>query len=228
MQAKSPWVQVPKMLSSSRIVFSEDIGGVSPWQPREFGRPDKTGPATGSKPAAQAPAATFEDGLKEGLRRGLEQARAEAAQAQQRTQEEAAQRVASVVEAATQALAQVQQVFAERVAVLALEIARSATGATIEMDMNLVGPVIQKALESLTDEGLKPVVRIHPTDVELFGPGLQTLLARHQASLVADPQVDRGGCVVDTATSRMDATIATRWQDTIASMGLSDPWIRSN
>jgi len=228
MRVRLPWVQVLKMLSSSRIVFSEDIGGVSPWQPREFGRLDKTPTAPGDQPPAQAPAATYEDGLREGLRRGIEQARAEAAQAQQRTQDEAAQRVATVVEAATLALAQVQQVLADRVARLALEIARSATGAAIDMDLNLVGPAIQKALEALTDEGLKPVVRIHPIDVEHFGSGLQALLERHQATVVADPQVERGGCIVDTPTGRIDATVATRWQDTVAAMGLTDPWVRSN
>lgn len=217
------------MLSSSRIVFSEDIGGVSPWQPREFGSQYKSPPAAaGNKTAAPTPAATYEDGLREGLRRGIEQARAQMAQAQQQAQDEAAQRVATVVEAATQALAQVQQDFADRVARLALEIARSATGSAIDMELNLVGPAIQKALEALTDEGLKPVVRIHPTDVELFGAGLQALLERHKATLVADPQVDRGGCIVDTPGGQIDATVATRWQDTVASMGLTDPWIRSN
>lgn len=227
MRVRLPWGQVLKMLSSSRIVFSEDIGGVSPWQPREFGRLDKTGTATGDKPAAQTPAATYEDGLKEGLRRGIEQARAEAAQAQQQAQAQAAQRVAQVVEATTQALAQVQQVFAERVARLALEIARSATGAAIEMDLNLIGPAIQKALDALIDEGLKPVIRLHPTDLEHFGSALQALLERHQATLVADPQVQRGGCLIDTPTGRVDATVATRWQDTVAAMGLTDPWVRS-
>jgi len=214
------------MLSSSRIVFSEDIGGVLPWQPRQFGQPE-AGPAPqGTQPEAAAEP-TYQDGLREGLTQGLAQAQAEFEAQRQRDQEEAARTLTAVVASATQTLGQVQQVFADRVARLALEIARNATGLAIDLDMNLIGPAIQKALAALTDEGLKPTLHLHPTDIERFGPALEPLLALHQASLLADPGVERGGCLVNTPAGRIDATVAARWQETVAELGLHDPWVRA-
>jgi len=216
------------MLSSSRIVFSEDIGGVSPWQPRQFGQADK--PRDGASPEGQAKAAEaapgFEEGLREGMRRGVEQARAEAAQLRRTEQEQAAQRLASIVHAATQALNDIQQTFAERVTRLAVEIARSATGIAIDLEMDVITPAVQKALDGVVDGALAPVVRLHPTDASLFGEALAPLLAQHKASLLVDPGVERGGCLVDTPTGRVDGTVATRWKDTLSGMGISDSWVR--
>jgi flagellar assembly protein FliH len=228
MPARSPLGQVLRMLSSSRIVFSEDIGGVSPWQPKQFGtleQPRDVATAPGGQAQALAPG--YEDGLREGIQRGIAQARAEAEQLAMKAQEQAAQRVAAVVESATLALNDVQQHFADRVTQLALEIARSVTGLAIDLNIDLIGPAVQRALEVILEEGLKPVVRIHPSDAELFGEALAPLLTRHQASLLLDSEVERGGCLVDTPTGRVDATVAARWQDTLAGMGLQEPWVRS-
>lgn len=214
------------MLSSSRIVFSEDIGGVSPWQPRQFGQTEESPSQQGASPdTAQPP--SYEDGLRDGLLQGQAQAQAAFSAQWQRDQEQAAQRLAAVIASATQILSQVQQVFADRVARLAVEIARNATGLAIDLDMNLIGPAIQKALSSLTEEGLKPTLHLHPTDIEQFGASLEPLLALHQASIVADPGIARGGCLVNTPAGRIDATVATRWQDTVAELGIQDPWVRS-
>lgn len=213
------------MLSSSRIVFSEDIGGVSPWQPRQFGE-TPTHPASQSPPSETPVAPTYEDGLRDGLLQGLAQAQAEFADQHQSDREASLQAMTDVVKAATGTLGQVQQVFADRVAQLALEIARHVTGLAIEIDMNVIGPAVQRALSSLTDEGLKPALHLHPADIECFGPALEPQLALHQASLIPDPGVGRGGCLVQTAAGRVDATVATRWQETVAELGIHDPWVR--
>ena len=54
--------------------------------------------------------------------------------------------------------------------------------------------------------------------------GLGELLASRNARLVADPQVERGGCRVQSDIAAVDATIGRRWAEAAASLGSDLPW----
>jgi flagellar assembly protein FliH len=43
--------------------------------------------------------------------------------------------------------------------------------------------------------------------------------------VVEDPQIERGGCRLETPSTEIDATLETRWRRVIASLGRDDPWI---
>jgi flagellar assembly protein FliH len=45
-------------------------------------------------------------------------------------------------------------------------------------------------------------------------------------SLVADPSISSGGCLIESNDTIVDGTIEKRWSRTIASLGLHSVWGR--
>lgn len=51
--------------------------------------------------------------------------------------------------------------------------------------------------------------RLHPDDVALVRDGLESELAQDKIELIADEGVERGGCVVESKSGTIDATLET-------------------
>ena len=78
------------MPSSSRIVFSEDVVGASPWRPETIEGDRRNGNDRRSAADRRAadekpPEPSYEDGLRDGRAIGLEQARGEQAEVRELT-----------------------------------------------------------------------------------------------------------------------------------------------
>lgn len=215
-----------KTPSSSRIVFAEDLSGASPWRPGPLGGAQTRGPA--AAPESVEPAApNYEDGLRDGFEKGLAHARDMTAEAVNAQKAEIAEHADQLLGAFTSQLASLQQTLADSVTELAIEIARSATGTAIRIDADLISPALHEALAAIVDEVARPVVRINPYDASLLSEQLAPLLAARGAHLVPDSAVSRGGCLVDTPRSSIDATIQTRWRQALAALGRDDQWIET-
>ena len=218
-----------KTPSSSRIVFAEDLATAAPWKPGPLGglHPDRKGhaPSKQAESANPAPEPGFEDGLREGFEKGLHHAQQMTAEAVRAQHLEFAQRADALIAALTDQLATLQQSVADSVIELAVEIARSATGAAIRIDADLISPAVRQALEAIVDEQARPTVRLNPYDASLMGEHLAPMLASRGAHLVPDPTVSRGGCRVDTPRASVDASLQTRWHYALAALGRSDTWV---
>lgn len=214
-----------KTPSSSRIVFAEDLSGAAPWRPGPLGGEQARGP-TAPEPSAPAEP-TYEDGLRDGFDKGLEHAREMTAEALRAQQADIAEQAAQLMGAFTGQLAALQQTLADSVIELAIEIARSATGTAIRIDADLISPAVHEALATIIDEQAKPVVRLNPYDASLLSEQLAPLLAARGAHLVPDASVSRGGCLVDTPRTHVDASMQTRWRRALAALGHDDAWVES-
>jgi flagellar assembly protein FliH len=219
------------MPSSSRIVFAEDLVGAAPWQPRTLEGERRAGAERrmglgrrADDPQSRLPP-TYEDGLSEGMARGVVQARRESADAQRAQLEALAQRADGLIAALTAQLAALQQSVADEVTGLAVEIARSAVGGALRIRPELVGPVVAEALAAIADEHGKPVVRLHPDDAVLIEASLAPALAARGAQLVPDPALTPGGCRIETGRAGVDATLQTRWRRALAAIGRDDEWV---
>ncbi len=138
---------------------------------------------------------------------------------------ELAARADALLGALTEQIASLQQSLANDVTELAVEIARSAVGATLRIRGDVIGPVVAEALTAIVEEHGKPVVRLHPDDLARVGDRLGALLAARDVELVSDPSLLPGGCVVDTARASVDATVQTRWRRALQAIGRNDEWI---
>ena len=219
------------MPSSSRIVFAEDLADVSPWRPDAIhvgaGRSPERRAADGPQVPAPPPSPTYEDGLRDGLARGAEQARAEAERVRRTELDAIARRADALIGALTEQLGALQQSVAAEVTALAVEIARSAFGAALRVRDDAVVPAVGAALASIADEHARPVLHLHPDDAALVGEQLAPLLAARGVQLVPDEAIAPGGCRLETARGGVDATVRTRWRRALAALGLDDDWVEA-
>jgi flagellar assembly protein FliH len=85
-------------------------------------------------------------------------------------------------------------------------------------------PVIREAVELLGVEHQSAVVRMHPTDMDVLQAPLAGEFAGLSLSLRADPTLEPGGCVVESAGMVIDATLQKRWQRAVATLGMASAW----
>ena len=72
--------------------------------------------------------------------------------------------------------------------------------------------VAEQALDALLLSARHIVLRVHPDDHALIAGGSAEAIAARGARLVADAQVARGGCRVESDIGLVDATIDERWR----------------
>lgn len=97
---------------------------------------------------------------------------------------------------------------------LAVSIARRIVAAEISQDRRIIERTVKAALDELACEG-ELHVRVHPGDRPLVERALaadETVLGQLcDLRVIADPSVERGGCVVESDHGIIDADIPTQF-----------------
>jgi flagellar assembly protein FliH len=65
---------------------------------------------------------------------------------------------------------------------------------------------------------------VHPDDEVLVAAGAAEVLAARGARLIADRQIARGGCLVESDIGVLDATVPARWNQCVAALGSEAAW----
>jgi flagellar assembly protein FliH len=154
----------------------------------------------------------YADGLAAGRRDAEEQAAVTAARLEaervareQQRDEQLAAALSRLAEAAAQLSARVAPAEAEverRAAALAVELAEVLVGHHVTVGDCAAADAVERALR-LVEPHAQVVVRLHPDD-------LATLPLPHpvpSVTLLADPAIERGGCVADAGARHIDARI---------------------
>jgi flagellar biosynthesis/type III secretory pathway protein FliH len=108
---------------------------------------------------------------------------------------------------------------------LAVRMAEKIIGHAVSLEPALLDAMMERALAAAAPRSGNVVVRLHPDDyarlvaegpehVAAGGPGIASFVQRARESgvqmelwMVADAAVDRFGCIVDTASGRLDARV---------------------
>jgi flagellar assembly protein FliH len=167
-----------------------------------------------------------------GYAAGLVQGRAQAeAELQQKMADflanqakDTAQHFSALFDVTQNQLASAQQTMAQGVLALSCELARQVLRQELSVNPNVLLPVIREALDMLSAEHRSAVVRMHPADLEVLEGLMSTEFAGMALTLRADPALQPGGCVVDSAGMVVDATLQKRWQRAVATLGLESSW----
>jgi flagellar biosynthesis/type III secretory pathway protein FliH len=98
--------------------------------------------------------------------------------------------------------------------VWARKMAEKIVGHAVDLDAQIMRDIAAQACAA-AQPGLEAVsLRVHPDDLASLAAtqasGLAELAAKADVQLVADPEVGRYGCVVETAHGRLDARLATQ------------------
>lgn len=228
----------------ARFIPREELNNFSAWKPSVFG--DKRPPPVAAAPdpevvrreaeaearrqaelAQQREAAEVaaraaelrgarEGGYQDGYRDGL--AAMEAFKQSYAAQSSA--QVASVIQGMQAQFEALEQYLAQRVSGIALEVARQVVRTELHVHPEQVVAVTQEALAVLLVSAKHVTVRVHPDELGLVAAGTNEALAARGARLVADAQVARGGCLVESDIGAVDARVATRWERATAALGL--------
>jgi len=224
----------------SRFIPREELSSFSAWQPGAFG--DTPAPAPGAAPqptsgrrSAAAPAepppptpqalaqlkAAREGGYHDGYRDGL----AALESFKQTYSAQVSGQVGAVVQALQGQLDLLERDLAQRIAGVALEIARQVVRDELKSQPGHVVAVAHEALSALLVTARHVSLRLHPEDQALVASGAAEALAARGARLVADARIARGGCLVESDIGTIDAQVATRWQRAAATLGQESSWV---
>jgi flagellar assembly protein FliH len=110
---------------------------------------------------------------------------------------------------------------------MSLELAKLIVRQVVKVKPEVVLPVLREAISSLPGMDEQTTVRLHPADAQVLRRVTETdkMLAALPWKIIEDPQIERGGCVLETATTEVDATLETRWRRVIAALGREELWI---
>lgn len=203
-------------MTQSNVIPKEKQTAWERWEMTSF--PGDRGAAHGvNLPTAQQLEDIQRQARKEGFDAGYRDGTA-------RAQTEAAKLV-SVLTALDRDLAQLDEQLADKVLSLALTVARSMLLTALEVQPEMLLPILREALAEIPAQSTHKRIHLHPEDAKLVRMHASELLSAGAWQVIDDVKVSRGGCRVRTDHGEVDATLETRWLRALASIGRDDAWL---
>lgn len=131
----------------------------------------------------------------------------------------------SLTGALEQELKQIDQTMAQDLLTLAIDLARKITSHALEIKPELILPVVEEALRQLPAVSQPIRLTLHPDDAARIRSHLENHPAHPKWHIYEDTQIEPGGCRIESGGCEVDATLATRWQRTLAVLGQEQPWL---
>jgi flagellar assembly protein FliH len=149
----------------------------------------------------------YEKGYTEGFNAGQEQARGEA------------ESLHALAQACAESISSVEAEMGQALIALSVRIAEQVLRSTLDQHPEKILDVIQDIVHMESGKGGLLKLRVNPTDLELVQRYLRDEGESENWRLLADPAVERGGCLAETALGNIDATLKTRWERVTSALG---------
>ncbi|HEY3326033.1 MAG TPA: flagellar assembly protein FliH [Novimethylophilus sp.] len=157
--------------------------------------------------------AGYREGMATGYQNGLAKAQAEA------------ERLRMLIAGLESAMKSLEQELGHELLALSLDIAKQMLRQVLKVKPELLLSVIRSAMESLPQNTQHPHIHLHPEDAVLVRELLSAELTHAGWRLVEDPRLGRGGCLIETASAEVDASLPSRWQRIAAALGQNNSWL---
>ena len=99
---------------------------------------------------------------------------------------------------------------------LALSVGKQLARRELRIDPTQVIAIIRESLQELPTSAREPRVHLHPEDAAIVRERLSEPGSERAWTLVEDPTMSRGGCVIRTESSQIDARLESRISAVIA------------
>ncbi|MCW5654306.1 flagellar assembly protein FliH [Hydrogenophaga sp.] len=192
---------------------------------------EASGPASGTEHEGvttevlqQARQQAHAEGFMRGRDAGAQEVRDALEATLRKTAEETGVRMALLLRNSREQLKKSEEQISRHILELACDIARQVVRRELQGDPAPLKPVIAEALAQLIEDSQPATVRMHPGDLTLMKGALQETLGNPPPEFVADPEVSPGGCLIESASMTVDATIEKRWARSVGNLGLDMPW----
>jgi flagellar assembly protein FliH len=157
------------------------------------------------------------EGIEQGREQGLTEGRNQASDELRRFQQIAA--------AFSTETACANDVIADDLLTLALDVAKAMLKTSLQVKPELVLPSISEAVRYLPSLQQPALLLLHPEDVKLVNEHMHDELTQAGWRVAEDMRIERGGCMIETASNQIDASIAGRWERIAASLGKQSDWM---
>ncbi len=239
----APW-QFPELNGAARLGAvppvpeadgnGEAAGAAHPAQPMGSNGKSADDPSRDSVAAeiAKGCAEGFERGLAEGRETGYAAGFAAGLEAAQRSLTEEARRLTALVQRLTEPIPALERRVEEAVVALALEIARCVIGGELARSREPLVRLIREAIAKVPIETGALEIVLNPADLDLVR-ALAPEIERGSATLLGDPAVETGGCLVighgevkdvrwhprlREGVSQVDLSLAARWRNVMLTL----------
>ncbi|MDF1583766.1 MAG: flagellar assembly protein FliH [Methyloprofundus sp.] len=153
-------------------------------------------------------------GVAEGKAEGLEQGYAE----NKHLLQEQVARFIPLLESLTEPFAQLDEQVEASIARLAIIIAKHVVRRELKLDPKQIIAVVKESVKALPVARQKITLVLHPDDAELVRESLSLDADAPTWAIEEDPLLTRGGCIVSTETSHIDATVENKLSTIIATV----------
>tara|TARA_R110002073_G_scaffold320204_6_gene495536 strand:+ start:1160 stop:1837 length:678 start_codon:yes stop_codon:yes gene_type:complete len=124
-----------------------------------------------------------------------------------------------------QDLQTIDQQVAQDLLALTLNLTKRMIAQALRIHPELIIPIVQEAIRQLPNSLQQPILVLHPDEATLVRNHLGDQLSQAHWEIHEDEQVTKGGCRLITSTCEVDASIETRWQRVLATIGQEDNWL---
>lgn len=176
-------------------------------------------------PTVEELEAIREEARKDGYEEGHAAGHADAIEAGLQATKEELQHVRALADSFSTALHSADQLIANEVLDLALQLAKGMLKNALQVKPELILPIVRDAIEYLPVLQQPALLVLHPDDAATVRAGIGEELDKGGWRVVEDASVGRGGCKVDTASNQIDATAAARWQRLSHALGKEVDWL---
>lgn len=130
-----------------------------------------------------------------------------------------------LLSALTKQLNGIDQAVAQDLLTLALTLTKKMFSKALQVNPELIIPIVQEAMRHLPHTSHPPKLFLHPNDTELIRKYLNDQQSPSDWEICEDEHIEKGGCYIKTSGSEIDANTPTRWQQIISTLGQDDNWL---
>ena len=216
----------------SRFIPREELGSFAAWSPdslngglggsaRAHADPSAAAPAPADSATTQAlAAAARQSGYQDGYRDGLVALDSfKQSFAMQMTAQ-----LGQLLHSFGTQIDALEQQMAQAVAQASVLLARRVVRAELHTHPEHVAETAQQAVNAVLLSARHIRVMVHPDDHALVAAGAAEALQARGARLLPHPDIERGGCLIESDLGQIDARIHSRWQQAAAVLGSEVPW----
>ena len=133
------------------------------------------------------------------------------------------ERLTRLADACAASLEQLESSVGEALVNLALCIARRLVKDSLTAQPEAIVELVRDVLADFQGNQALLTLRMHPDDLQLVRDQIETIQYTSPWRLVPDSSIERGGCTACSAVGDIDATLSTRWERILGSLGQPPP-----
>ena len=216
---------------SSNVIPKEQLSAYQRWEMASFGdeRPStlqqNASNAASARQTAEQLAALQEEARKKGYAEGFEQGKTKGLEAGRAEAVRETQRLKQIADGFGAAVAQANDVVADDLLNLALDLAKAMLKTALNVRPALMLPIVGEAIRYLPSLQQPALLVLNPADALLVKQHMEDELAKGGWRIAEDMQMAPGGCRVETASNHIDASPQIRWQRIAEALGKQSDWL---